>query len=72
VLLAETLRSSTLKLALISIAIFGATVIALFGYVYWSTASYVRSRSDRAIAAEHAILQKAYDSAANSLAQKQF
>jgi hypothetical protein len=44
----------------------------LFGYVYWSTASYVRSRSDRAIAAEHAILQKAYDSAANSLAQKQF
>jgi signal transduction histidine kinase len=62
VLLAETLRSSTLKLALISIAIFGATVIALLGYVYWSTASYVRGRSDRAIAAEHAILQKAYDS----------
>jgi signal transduction histidine kinase len=63
VLLAKTLRSSTLKLALISIGIFGAAVIALFGYVYWSTASYVRSRSDRAIAAEQAILQKAYDSA---------
>jgi signal transduction histidine kinase len=63
VLLAKTFRSSTLKLALISIGIFGAVVCALFGYVYWSTATYVLSRSDRAIAAEHAILQKAYDSA---------
>jgi len=62
-LLAKTFRSSTLKLALISIGIFGAVVCALFGYVYWSTATYVLSRSDRAIAAEHAILQKAYDSA---------
>jgi signal transduction histidine kinase len=60
VLLAETLRSSTLKLALISIGIFGAVVVALFGYVYWSTASYVRSRADRAIAAEQAVLQRAY------------
>ena len=40
VLLAKTLRSSTFKLALICIGIFGATVVALFGYVYWSTASY--------------------------------
>jgi signal transduction histidine kinase len=63
VLLARTLRSSTLKLALISIGIFGAAVIVLFGYVYWSTASYVQSRSDRAIAAEQAILQKVYDGA---------
>jgi hypothetical protein len=55
VLLAETLRSSTLKLALISIGIFGAVVIALFSYVYWSTASYVRSRADRGIVAEQAI-----------------
>jgi signal transduction histidine kinase len=60
VLLAETLRSSTLKLALISIGIFGAVVVALFGYVYWSTASYVRSRADRAIAAEQVVLQRAY------------
>jgi len=63
VLLAKTLRSSTFKLALICIGIFGAAVFALFGYVYWSTASYVRSRSDHAIAAEHVVLQKAYDSA---------
>lgn len=60
-LLARTLRSSTFKFALTCIGIFGAVVIALFGYVYWSTASYVRSRLDRAIAAERAILRDAYD-----------
>jgi signal transduction histidine kinase len=37
-------------------------VFALFAYVYWSTASFVRSRSDGAIAAEHAVLRQAYDS----------
>jgi signal transduction histidine kinase len=63
VLLAKTLRSSTFRLALISIAIFGAAVLALFGYVYWSTASYVRGWTDRAIAAEHAVLRKARDNA---------
>jgi signal transduction histidine kinase len=63
VLLTKTLRSSTLRLALICVGIFGAVVCALFGYVYWSTASYVQSRSDRAIAAEHLILRQAYDRA---------
>src|SRR6516225_9644625 len=63
VLLAKTLRSSTFKWALIWIAIFGAVVIALFIYVYWSTAGYVQGRSDRAIAAEHAMLRKIYDGA---------
>jgi signal transduction histidine kinase len=60
VLLAKTLRSTTFRLALISIGIFGAMVAALFAYVYWSTASYVRSRSDHAIATELASLQAAY------------
>jgi signal transduction histidine kinase len=60
VLLVKTLRSSTLRLALICIAVFGAVVIALFGYVYWATASYLRSRSDQAITAELATLQRAY------------
>jgi signal transduction histidine kinase len=50
-------------LALISIGTFGAIVIALFSYVYWSTASYMHSRSDRIIMAEHALLQSAYHSA---------
>ena len=60
VLLAKTLRSSTFKRALFWIGIFGAVVLALFGYVYWSTASYVLSRSDHAIAAELVVLQKVY------------
>jgi signal transduction histidine kinase len=63
VLLAKTLRSSTLRLALLAIAIFGATVIGLFGYVYWSTTSFVRSRADRVIAAEHAMLTETYERA---------
>jgi signal transduction histidine kinase len=61
VLLAETLRSSTLKLALLAIGLFGSVMFALIGYVYWSTASYVRSRSDRAIAAEQIVLKEAYE-----------
>ena len=62
-LLTKTLRSSTLRLALICVGVFGAVVCALFSYVYWSTASYVRGRSDRAIAAEHVILRQAYNQA---------
>jgi signal transduction histidine kinase len=63
VLLAKTLRSTTFKLALISIGIFGAIVFALFSYVYWATASYMHSRSDHAIMAEHALLQGIYQNA---------
>jgi signal transduction histidine kinase len=66
VLLAKTLRSTTFKLALVCIAIFGALVFALLGYVYWSTASFVRTRSDRAITAELAMLKKVYVSAGRS------
>ena len=66
VLLAKTFRSWTFKLALIWIGIFGAAVLALFGYVYFSTASYVLSRSDRAITSEHAVLQRAYEGGGRS------
>ncbi|MGH6834986.1 MAG: ATP-binding protein [Methylocella sp.] len=62
-LLAKTLRSRTFKQALIWIAIVGAVLFALLGYVYRSTVSYVRSRSDHAIMAELAILEKTYASA---------
>ena len=61
-LLAKTLRSSTFTRALTWIAIFGAVVVALFAYVYWSTRSYVLGRADQLIAAEQALLHKAYDS----------
>ena len=60
-LLAKTLRSTTFKLALISIAAFGAVVIGLFGYVYWSTTTFVLSRSDSVIEAEQAMLRRTYD-----------
>jgi signal transduction histidine kinase len=60
VLLAKTLTSSTFKLALIAIATFGVIVSALFSYVYLSTSSYVRSRSDRAVMTEYQSLQDAY------------
>jgi signal transduction histidine kinase len=63
VLLAKTLRSTTFKLALVSITIFGAVVIALFGYVYWSTSSFILSRADRDIEAERLSLREIYDSA---------
>jgi len=61
VLLAETLRSSTLKVALLAIGVFGCVMFALIGYVYYSTASYVHGRSDRAIAAEQNVLKEAYE-----------
>ncbi len=60
-LLAKTLRSTTFRLALISIGVFGAVVIALFSYVYWSTTSFVLSRSDSAIEAEWSTLRNVYD-----------
>ena len=60
-LLAKTLRSTTFKLALISIGVFGAVVVALFGYVYWSTTTFMLSRSDSLIEAEQAMLRRTYD-----------
>ena len=65
-LLAKTFRSTTLKLALLWILLFGAVVAVLLSYVYSSTSSYVRKRSDQAIAIELASLQKAYDGAGRS------
>ena len=60
-LLAKTLASSTFRLALIAIGTFGVIVSAIFSYVYLSTSSYVRSRSDRAIITEYSSLKSAYE-----------
>jgi hypothetical protein len=60
VLLVETLRSSTLKLALLYIGLFGAAIVGLFGYVYWSTVSYVRNNLEQEITREHGLLWNAY------------
>jgi signal transduction histidine kinase len=61
VLLVKTLKSSTFKLALIAIGTFGMIESGIFSYVYLSTSSYVRSRSDRAILNESISLQDAYE-----------
>src|ERR1043165_5413295 len=61
VLLVKTLTSSTFKLALIAIGAFGVIVSAIFSYVYLSTSSYVRSRSDRAIMTKYSSLQGAHE-----------
>ncbi len=61
VLLSKTLRSSTFTRALVWIALFGVLVVALFGYVYWSTVSYVLDRSDHIITVQHDTLRKAYE-----------
>jgi signal transduction histidine kinase len=60
VLLAKTFASSTFKLALIAIGSFGLIVSAIFAYVYLATASYVRSRSDRATITEYLGLRDAH------------
>jgi signal transduction histidine kinase len=61
VLLAKTLTSSTFRLALIAIGAFGVIASVIFSYVYLSTSSYVRSRSDRAIMTDYLSLQGAYE-----------
>ncbi len=62
-ILGKTLRSSTLKLALIYVSVFCAAIVALLGSVYWSTAFYIRQKSDDAIARERALLETVYDHA---------
>jgi signal transduction histidine kinase len=61
VLLAKTLTSSTFRLALIAIGTFGLIVSGILSYVYLSTSSYVRGRSDRAIMSECSNLLSAYE-----------
>jgi signal transduction histidine kinase len=60
VLLTKTLASTTFRQALIAIGVFGVIASAILSYVYLSTSSYVRSRSDRAIMTEYLNLQDAY------------
>jgi signal transduction histidine kinase len=59
VLLVKTVRSSTFRRALIWIAVFGAVVVALFGYVYWSAASLVDGGPDQAAVADGALPRRA-------------
>src|SRR5216683_5934472 len=57
----KTLRSSTFRLAILYVGLFSVSVAALFAYVYWSTAAYLRSRYDAGIVAEQRLLLAAFD-----------
>ncbi len=59
-LLIKSLKSSTFKVALACITLFGAMVLALFSYVYFATDDYVINRSDQAINADRADLLQIY------------
>ena len=46
------LRSSTFRLALIYMALFGGSVLLLLTFIYWSTARYMAAQADATIEAE--------------------
>jgi len=49
---ARFLRSSTARLALIYLALFGSSVLVLLGFIYWSTAGFMSRQTDATIDAE--------------------
>ena len=46
------LRSSTFRLALVYVALFGASALLLLAFIYWSTAGYMTRQTKAAIEAE--------------------
>ena len=46
------IRSSTFRLALIYMLLFGSSVLVLLGFIYWSTVSYLSSQTDETIKIE--------------------
>ena len=45
------LRTSVLQLTLVYVALFGASVLALFGFIYWSTLGYLERQTNETIPA---------------------
>jgi signal transduction histidine kinase len=62
VLLHKTLHSSTLRLAILCVLLFGAGILGLVGYVYWQAAAYVKGQSDGAIKQEFDMLLRVHES----------
>ena len=60
-LLIKTARSSTLRLALVYVALFSASIFGLLAYVYWSTYSYLETNFERAVTRERTLLMESYD-----------
>jgi len=56
------LQSSTFRLALVYMALFGTSVLLLLGFIYWSTASYMSTQTDFTINVEIGDLTERYRS----------
>ncbi len=46
------LRTSTFRLALGYLVLFGLSVVALLGFIYWNTTGFIAQQTDETIAAE--------------------
>ncbi len=57
---AKLLHSSSFRLALVYMALFGGSVLILLVYIYWSTARYMASQADATIEAEITGLAERY------------
>ena len=66
-LLSETLHSSTLRLALIYIAVFCAAILAVLGYVCWITACYLSQELESSIGSERSSLIAFYNTGGRSV-----
>jgi signal transduction histidine kinase len=62
-LLTKTIRSTTFRLALASIAIFGTVVVAFLWYVYISTMTYAQDNFDRAVTTDRRLIESAFQRA---------
>jgi hypothetical protein len=58
--LIKLLKTSTFRLAVIYLALFAASAIALLAYVYWNTAGFLARQTDEAVEAEIAGLAEQY------------
>ena len=59
---AKWLRSSSFRLALLYMALFGGSVLLLLTFIYWSTARHMAQQADATIEAEIAGLAELYRS----------
>jgi len=62
VLLIRFLRTSTFRLTALYAAVFGASVLAILAFIYWSTAQSIERQTEEAILDEIEILQQRFQS----------
>jgi len=60
-MITKLLKSSTFRLALIYMTLFGLSVLLLLGFIYWSTAGYMVRQTEATIDAEITGLTERYD-----------